>query len=145
MKTKQAILGKIRNFNRYYTKLLGLLDNHLLDSKYSLAEARILYEIHDAGKITASEIMCEMNIDKGYLSKILKDFEQTGLISKHPFEKDRRVTLLSLTNLGKATFDKLNAVSNQQVESLISRLDKDDQKKLTIHMQAIIDLLSPRI
>lgn len=142
MEAKQAVVDQIRSFNRYYTKILGLLDNRLLDSKYSLVEARVLYEIHASGNISASQIMSEIDIDKGYLSKVLKHFEKTGLISKQSSNADGRVSLLSLTATGKIAYSKLNAASNMQVGSLISKLNKDDQQKLTAHMQAIMGLLS---
>lgn len=142
MKIKQAVIEDIRSFNRYYTKLLGLLDNRLLDSQFSLVEARILFEIHAYGEISASQIMSEIDIDKGYLSKVLKHFEKTRLISKRSSEVDGRVTLLSLTAAGKKTYAKLNAASNTQVESLISQLSYYDQQQLTAHMRAIMELLS---
>lgn len=142
MKTDQAVIDDIRIFNRYYTKLLGLLDNRLLDSQYSLLEARILFEIHASGEISASQILSEIDIDKGYLSKVLKQFEKKGLILKQLSEADGRVTLLSLTAVGKKTYAKLNSASNTQVESLISKLSNYDQQKLADHMQAIMKLLS---
>jgi DNA-binding MarR family transcriptional regulator len=73
---------------------------------------------------------------------VLKHFEKKGLVSKHPSDVDGRVTLISLTAKGKTTYDKLNEASNMQVELLISKLNKDDQQKLTTHMQAIMELLS---
>ena len=142
MKIQQAVIEDIRIFNRYYTKLLGLLDNRLLDSQFSLVEARILFEIHASEEISASQIMSEVDIDKGYLSKVLKHFEKTGLISKQLSEADGRVTMLSLTAEGNKTFAKLNSASNTQVESLISPLSNYDQQQLTAHMQAIMELLS---
>jgi DNA-binding MarR family transcriptional regulator len=82
MKDKTKLIQDIREFNRFYTRLIGLLDGHLLDSNYSLAEARILYEIYTGKQISASQIVSTLNMDKGYVSRILKKFEKEGLISK---------------------------------------------------------------
>lgn len=141
MKVKQTTIDSIRAFNRYYTKLLGLLDKHLLNSDYSLVEARILYEIHTNGPLSASQIMSEIDIDKGYLSKVLKQFEKADLISRQLSAEDARITQLSLTRKGTALFHELNTASNKQVEMLISKLTIEEQQQLVGHMQAIRKLL----
>jgi DNA-binding MarR family transcriptional regulator len=144
MKSKQRTIEDIRAFNRYYTGLIGLLNDHLLDSEYSLAEVRILYEINTNQPVSASQIMAEMDIDKGYLSRVIKLFEKNGLISKQVSGEDARVTLVSLTPKGSALFNELNVASNQQIETLISKLTKEEQRTLVGHMQAIRVLLTAR-
>jgi DNA-binding MarR family transcriptional regulator len=144
MKSKQRTIEDIRAFNRYYTGLIGLLNDHLLDSEYSLAEVRILYEINTNQPVSASQIMAEMDIDKGYLSRVIKLFEKNGLISKQVSGEDARVTLVSLTPQGSALFNELNVASNQQIETLISKLTKEEQRTLVGHMQAIRVLLTAR-
>ena len=142
MKSKKRTIEEIRAFNRYYTGLIGLLNDHLLDSEYSLAEVRILYEINTHQPVSASQIMSEMGIDKGYLSRVLKQFEKNGLISKQVWGEDARVTLVSLTAKGETLFSKLNAASDQQIESLITNLTREQQRTLVEHMQAIKGLLT---
>jgi DNA-binding MarR family transcriptional regulator len=142
MKSKQQTIEDIRAFNRYYTGLIGLLNDHLLNSEYSLAEVRILYEINTHQPVSASQIMTEMGIDKGYLSRVLKQFEKSGIISKQVSGEDARVTLVSLTAKGRTLFSKLNAASDQQVETLINKLTKEEQRTLVGHMQAIRVLLT---
>lgn len=142
MKSKQQTIEDIRAFNRYYTGLIGLLNDHLPDSEYSLAEVRILYEINTHQPVSASQIMTEMGIDKGYLSRVLKQFEKSGIISKQVSGEDARVTLVSLTAKGRALFSKLNAASDRQVETLINKLTKEEQRTLVGHMQAIRVLLT---
>ncbi|MDJ1501972.1 MarR family winged helix-turn-helix transcriptional regulator [Xanthocytophaga agilis] len=142
MKDKQHIIDDIRAFNRYYTGLLGLLNNHLLDSDYSLAEARILYEIHSLQPVSASQIMSNIVIDKGYLSRVLKQFEKSGLISKQVSSEDARITLVSLTATGQTLFNKLNASSEEQIATLLNKLTGKEQQQLVGHMQAIRTLLS---
>ncbi|MDJ1467269.1 MarR family winged helix-turn-helix transcriptional regulator [Xanthocytophaga flava] len=142
MKDKQHIIDDIRAFNRYYTGLLGLLNNHLLDSDYSLAEARILYEIHSLQPVSASQIMSNIVIDKGYLSRVLKQFEKSGLISKQVSSEDARITLVSLTATGLTLFNKLNSASEEQIATLLNKLSSKEQQQLVGHMQAIRALLS---
>ena len=144
MKSKQRTIEAIRAFNRYYTGLIGLLNDHLLDSEYSLAEVRILYEINTNQPVSASRIMSEMDIDKGYLSRVMKLFEKNGLISKQVSGEDARVTLVSLTPKGSTLFNELNAASNQQIETLINKLTKEEQRTLIGHMQAIRALLTTK-
>jgi DNA-binding MarR family transcriptional regulator len=145
MSEKQKTLDKIRRFNRYYTKLIGLLDNHLLDSKYSLVEARVLYEIHVGVKISAAQIVLELNIDKGQLSKVLKRLENNELIIKQPSEVDGRVTLVSLTTKGKKIYNELDNASNLQIEAMISTIKKNEQQQLTKHMLAIQKILTTNL
>ncbi|SHM61926.1 DNA-binding transcriptional regulator, MarR family [Chitinophaga jiangningensis] len=138
----KTVIDKFRDFNRYYTRILGLLDDHLLNSPYSLVEARILYEIHQQGPVSASQILSEVNMDKGYLSKVLKQFAKSRLISKQRSGEDARVSLISLTAKGLKSFHALNAASHEQIEQLISNLNKQQQHQLIAHMEGIRKLLS---
>lgn len=142
MKNKQRTIEEIRAFNRYYTGLIGLLNDHLLNSEYSLAEVRILYEISTHQPVSASQIMLEMGIDKGYLSRVLKQLEKDHLISKQVSGEDARVTLVSLTAKGKTLFSDLNAASDRQIGELIDNLTREEQRTLVEHMQAIQALLT---
>ncbi|UYQ91767.1 MarR family winged helix-turn-helix transcriptional regulator [Chitinophaga horti] len=142
MSDKKHIIEEIRAFNRYYTGLIGLLDDHLLNSNYSLVEARILYEIQAHQPVSASRITSEADIDKGYLSRVLKRFEKEKLITKHISSEDARVSLLSLSRKGSQLFDELNDASNRQVASLIDGLPKAKQQKLVGHMNAIKAMLA---
>jgi len=141
-KTPPGTISEIRAFNRFYTDLIGLLDKHLLNSDYSLAEARILYEVHNGHSVQASQIMTAMQIDKSYLSRLLKKLEKEGLISKTASENDARANLLSLTTLGQNLFDTLNRASDEQIDVLINRLPEQQQQKLVDHMQSIRKILN---
>jgi len=141
-KTPPGTISEIRAFNRFYTDLIGLLDKHLLNSDYSLAEARILYEVHNGHPVQASQIMTAMQIDKSYLSRLLKKLEKEGLISKTASENDARANLLSLTTLGQNLFDTLNRASDEQIDVLINRLPEQQQQKLVDHMQSIRKILN---
>jgi DNA-binding MarR family transcriptional regulator len=137
----QKQIQEIRIFNRFYTDLIGLLDNHLLNSDYSLAEARILYEIYIGKEISASTIITKLNIDKGYLSRILKKFDKKGLIAKTVWNDDARVSLISLTGKGVKVFNSLNDASNQQIDSLIGSFPEQQLNDLVQHMNAIMAIL----
>ena len=138
--TNQQVL-EIRSFNRFYTDLLGLLDSHLLDSPYSLAEGRILFEIASRGECRASDIIETLSIDKGYLSRILKKFEKEGLIERKASENDKRASLLSLSQSGMKVFKELDSASNQQIEKIIARLGQPELEALVGSMTQILQIL----
>ena len=95
MLTKQIAIQNIRAFNRFYTDVIGLLDKHLLNSAYSLAEVRVIYEISIGKSIQASQIMSAMRIDKSYLSRILKKLERDEIIAKSLSVQDARAMSIS--------------------------------------------------
>src|SRR5215813_279177 len=90
-------VAAMRSFNRFYTKQIGVLQEGLLDSPGSLTESRVLYELAHRERPTATELGAELGLDAAYLSRILRKFEQQGLIEKLPSESDGRQTLLNLT------------------------------------------------
>lgn len=138
--SKKAI-QEIRSFNRFYTDLIGLLNKHLLDSDYSLSEVRIMYEIHIAGEAQASQIMGEMDIDKSYLSRILKKLERDGVIVRKASEQDGRAVVVSLTEKGERLFMELTKATEEQVGGLIVHLSEKERDELVGHMQAIRRIL----
>ena len=136
------MVGQIRAFNRFYTDLIGLLDKHLLNSNYSLAEVRILFEINIGQPIQASQIMEAMHIDKSYLSRLVKKLEKEELVVKEPSQQDARAYLLSLTIKGQELFDKLNLASDKQIHTLINSLPTWQQQELVSHMTSITNILN---
>ena len=138
---KLTSIRKIRAFNRYYTDLIGLLDKHLLNSAWSLAEARILFEVHTAGSIQASHIMQVMHIDRGYLSRLLQKLENSKLIARHPSKQDARAFMITLTEKGTREFQQLNKASDDQISQLITPLSESHRQELVAHMKAIMEIL----
>lgn len=134
----------IRSFNRFYTNILGLLEKHLLHSKYTLVEVRILFEIHKNEKTTASDLINTLHIDKGYLSRILKKMNENDLVKKINSKKDRRQAYLELTKLGFDEFQKRNQAANAQISSITNTLQKDELSELVSHMNSIKKILSKR-
>lgn len=139
---KETEVVAIRKFNRYYTNLLGLLDQHILESDYSLAETRVLYEIEKAESISMRKISEILTMDEGYLSRILKKLEKMGLIRRVKSTEDGRVYLLSLTERGQAQILEMNDRSNQQIKGLLAPLSPAQRVKLVKNMQNIESILS---
>src|ERR1700676_370624 len=83
-------ISAVRAFNRFYTRKLGVLDQQLLKSPFSLSEARVLYELANRDNVAAKEIGIELGLDPGYLSRIIQNFDETGLITRKPLPSDRR-------------------------------------------------------
>ena len=138
---QQATITEIRAFNRYYTSILGLLDRHILNSDYSLPEARILYELSQREGVQASGIIESLGIDKGYLSRMLDQFATKKLIVRRRSEADGRLMHIYLTEKGRAAFEKLNQASDEQLKSLLSGLSAADGEELSRHMTAITTIL----
>jgi DNA-binding MarR family transcriptional regulator/N-acetylglutamate synthase-like GNAT family acetyltransferase len=134
----------VRGFNRFYTRQIGVLNEHLLKSSFSLAEARIIYELAQHEKATATELGSELGMDAGYLSRMLGDFKKRDLIARKPSDADGRQSLIWLTEKGQEAFAQLNAQSHNQIESLIGRLSPPDQRRLVEAMRTIEELLGVR-
>lgn len=141
------ITEQIRDFNRFYTNILGLLNSHILDSSYTLTEVRILLEIKNTIDCTANALISKLSVDRGYMSRIIKRFESKGLIIKENSTADNRINFLKLTENGKEILFQLESKSNEQVQGLIQHLSESDQRKLVNSMKYIkttlLDGLSP--
>jgi len=131
----------VRRFNRFYTRQIGLLDRKLLRTPYSLAEARVIYELAHAGKITPTLLYHQLDLDPGYLSRILASLKRADLIASETSKDDRRETLLTLTNKGQVTFAVLNSRSQQQIQGMLDRLTEENQIRLIDAMKSIESLL----
>jgi len=139
---EKLIIKDMREFNRYYTNLIGLLDQGYLDTQYTLTEARILFEISSRDKIDVSEIIDALLIDKGYLSRVLKKLEKNDLVTKSKTGKDARTSQVSLTKRGRDEVGMLNALADKNLEDLLTGLSTTDLKQLAQHMNSIIKILS---
>ena len=127
----------IRNFNRFYTHQLGLLDKGLLGSPYSLTEARVLFELAHRDNANASEIARELRLDFGYLSRLLKRFESAKLLKRIRSPSDARQSSLALTKKGRDTFGELDRSARKQVSALIKPLASDQRSALLAAMRTV--------
>lgn len=142
MTQKQNPIEEIRSFNRFYTSIIGVLDKHIVESRYSLSEARILFEINHSGPCTAREIKNTIKMDEGYLSRIIEKFVNRGIIKRSKSKEDARVYILSLTSKGHQIFASLNSASENEIKKLISTITKKQLGELVKGMQSIREILS---
>jgi DNA-binding MarR family transcriptional regulator len=141
MGTAQDRVDSVRRFNRFYTRQIGLLGDGYLDSPFTLAEVRVLYELAHRDAPTAAEIGKALALDAGYLSRMLSSFRKRGFLARKASEKDARQSHLSLTKKGRAAFRALEAKSAAGVSKLIGRLSSAQQNRLTGAMGTIESLL----
>jgi DNA-binding MarR family transcriptional regulator/N-acetylglutamate synthase-like GNAT family acetyltransferase len=134
-------VAAVRRFNRFYTRQIGVLRRNYLDSPYSLGEMRVLYELAHGGARTASEIGRALDVDAGYLSRVLRNFEKRGLIARRPSEKDARQSHLTLTARGRKVYAPFEKRSQENVGRMIGRLGADEQTRLVAAMTTIESLL----
>jgi DNA-binding MarR family transcriptional regulator/GNAT superfamily N-acetyltransferase len=134
-------IDDIRAFNRFYTRQIGLLDEHFNDSPLSLPEARVLYEIDARGHTTARELLKALRMDRGYLSRMLARFAAAGLTAASPNLTDRRSSHIALTTDGDIIAERLNRKSNDAVATLIGPLDAGQRARLVDAMRTIRTVL----
>jgi DNA-binding MarR family transcriptional regulator/GNAT superfamily N-acetyltransferase len=136
-------IDRIRGFNRLYTRQLGLLDQGLLGSEFTLTEARVLYELANHGETTATEIARELGIDLGYLSRLIKKFGRRRFIKRTRSPADARQSRLQLTGKGRTAFDPLDRDARSQIAAMIGPMAPDQRLELLGAMQSIRRLLQP--
>jgi DNA-binding MarR family transcriptional regulator/GNAT superfamily N-acetyltransferase len=141
--TKDPV-ARVRDFNRFYTGRLGVLEETLLRSPFSLTEARVIYELAQREGVTATDLGAELKLDAGYLSRILRGFHERGLIEKRASPDDRRRNLLTLTAAGREAFARLDAASADQVGQLLVSLSPPERERLVGAMDEIQELLGSR-
>src|SRR4029077_15165766 len=122
-------VAAIRAFNRFYTRKIGVVDE-VASSPFSLAEARVLYELARCEQSTATDIRKELGLDAGYMSRILHDFERRRLVRRQQSETDERQKFLSLTVRGRRAFAPLDERSNRDVAAMLEELSPTERKQL---------------
>ncbi|MEK3741433.1 MarR family winged helix-turn-helix transcriptional regulator [Brevibacillus sp. FSL K6-0770] len=138
---KQSI-SDIRQFNRFYTKILGLFNDQILETNYTLTEARVLFEISERTECIANNLVQELRIDRSYMSRILRKFEREELIEKKTPLTDSRKTFLSLTQKGREILDNIHSQSDEQIEQLLDGLTDRDVNEICKAMALIQEKLS---
>lgn len=138
-----AHVDALRAFNRFYTRKIGTLKEGLLDSAYSLTEVRVLYELAHRAAPTASELCADLGLDAGYLSRMLRRFEKSGLIQRETVAADTRRSHLRLTGRGAKTFSDLNQRSTTEMSALIEHLEGPDRSRLIENLHTARALLAP--
>jgi len=136
-------IAAVRRFSRFYTRQLGLLQESLVDTRFSLAQARVLYELAHRDKVTASELAADLDLDHGYLSRILRRFSDDGLLRKVRPPGDVRQSLIAITAKGRKAFAPLNRNSHDQVAGLLGKLGAAEQARVIAAMATVETLLQP--
>ena len=131
------ITNHIRSFNRFYTNILGLIDQNILESEYSLTEARILFEIDELGHCTANTLSSRLSIDKSYMSRIIRKFDKNNLITKKVSSEDSRANFISLTDRGAETIHELIEKSNEQITQMLEALETKNCEEICGAMDTI--------
>src|SRR5260370_15132994 len=135
-------IGAIRGFSRFYTRKLGIIEPKLLDSPWTLQEARIIYEIAER-RCTATDLVRALGLDAGFMSRTLQALQRRQIIARKPSRTDRRATELALTARGRAAFADLDSRSRGVVATLLDRLDASQRTAVVNAMTTIDQTLEP--
>jgi DNA-binding MarR family transcriptional regulator/GNAT superfamily N-acetyltransferase len=136
-------IAAVRGFSRFYTRKLGIIEPKLLDSPWTLQEARIIYEIADRQSCTATDLVRALGLDAGFLSRTLQALQRRQIVARKPSNTDRRVTELALTAKGRAAFADLDGRSHGAVATLLGKLDAGERAAIVNAMTAIEQRLEP--
>jgi len=137
-------VSAIRAFNRFYTRKIGVLDG-MASSPFSLAGARVLYELAHRQQTTATDICKELELDAGYMSRILRDFQRRKLVRREQSKADERERFLSLTTQGQKAFAPLDERSNQNIAAMLEKLSLAERKRLVEAVRLVGRLLGDRV
>jgi DNA-binding MarR family transcriptional regulator/GNAT superfamily N-acetyltransferase len=136
-------IEEVRQFNRFYTKQIGLLDEHLANSRFTLAEARVLYELARQSPRTAADLSRELGMDKAHLSRLLGRLRADGLVATETSPLHAKHQLLSLTEKGQAEFRLLEGRTISEIETLLAPLDSPARDRLLGSMRTVRRVLGP--
>jgi DNA-binding MarR family transcriptional regulator/GNAT superfamily N-acetyltransferase len=136
------VVDDVRGFNRFYTRVLGLLRPDLAGSAFGLTEARVLFELAHRDNVAVSELRRDLDLDAGYLSRILSGFTASGLAAKEKSDADGRRQVVRLTDEGRRTFDELDRLQAGAIDTLLARLDDGQRTRLVGAMGEIHRMLS---
>ena len=134
-------ISEIRKFNRFYTVNMGFLNSEYLDSTYSIVETRILFEIKIHQTCIQNDIVKTLHIDKSYLSRIVQRLCTKGVVKKIKSDDDKRMTKITLTEMGNAETERLIQLTNQQIKEQLVGLSPDECNKLCTALNTIISIL----
>jgi DNA-binding MarR family transcriptional regulator/GNAT superfamily N-acetyltransferase len=136
-------VAAVRRFSRFYTRKFGIIEPKLLDSRWMLQEARIIYEIAERQSCTATDLVRALGLDAGYLSRTLQSLQRRQVVARKPSKADRRVTELALTAKGRAAFAELDSRSRGEVAGLLGKLDTAERAAVVNAMNTIEQALEP--
>jgi DNA-binding MarR family transcriptional regulator/N-acetylglutamate synthase-like GNAT family acetyltransferase len=139
-----SLVEQVRSFNRFYTREIGLLAEHLPQSELTLAEARVLYELAESGEQTAADIVRSLRMDKAHVSRIVARFRDAGLLESRVSPEHGKQRLLTLTAAGKRVFKRLNDGTESQIKALLAPLTTENRQRLAKDMREIQAVLQAK-
>ena len=122
MDNRKETIDQIREFNRFYTVLLGFLNRNYLNTEYSVTETRILFELKQNRQMMANDLTDILHLDKSYISRLMRNFRQKGIITREISNVDRRNLIIELTPKGEKVVDSLVSITNREISKLIQNL-----------------------
>ena len=137
--SQESLITTIRSFNRFYTVMLGFLNQKYLGTKYSVTETRILFEIRSSDKVLAKDLCSKLKLDKSYVSRILAKFEKQKLIIRKTASNDKRQNPIALTKFSLEQVTQLIERTNQDIYRLICNFDEESSKKIADALCFIMD------
>ena len=137
-------IDAIRHFNRFYTRRIGALQPQYLSSPYSLPQARVLYELGQRGECTASELGTDLDLDLGYLSRLVQGLKRNGLVLGEAAKEDARRVRLTLTTKGRKAYQQLDARSRDEVGAMLAKMGATEQTRLVDALQAVEGVLDSK-
>ncbi len=144
MEQHNKTVSEIRKFNRFYTVNMGFLDSEYLNTQYSIAETRILFEIKRHGTCVQSDIVKTLHIDKSYLSRLMSRFYKNELIKKEKSGEDKRTTCIALTKKGLSETERLINAANRQILEKIQDLNSEECNELCNALNTVISILGKK-
>lgn len=135
-------VAAVRRFTRFYTRQVELLNERFLQSRFSLSEGRILYELGHRDEPTASDLVRDLGVDAGYLSRVIKRFEADGLVIRTESREDRRQNVIALTVAGRTAVTQLDEASREQFTRLLESLSDKERQRLTRAMSTVEQTLT---
>lgn len=142
MEKRKETIYQIREFNRFYTVLLGFLNRNYLNSGYSVTETRILFELKQNGQMRANDLTEILHLDKSYISRLIRNFGQKEMITREASKADKRNLIIKLTPKGEKETDRLIRITNQEILKLIENFTPVTCEDLCKSMKRIIDIFS---
>lgn len=134
--------SEIRVFNRYYARLLGVFSERALDTAYTMPQARVIGEIYRNPGISANQIAGYLEMDRSYLSRMLRKMETEGIIERRPSTESQKIKCLYLTKAGNVQADLLEQRSDERIQHQLNALSKQDIQLLIRDMQEIKEILT---
>src|SRR5262245_16047136 len=136
-KVAEPLVDAVRRFNRFYTKRIGVLEEGMVRTAFSLQEARVLYELGGSEGLGAGELAARLSLYAGYLSRLVAKLESQKLVTRRQGAKDRRRSLVALTAPGRKAFRKLDEGSRKDIQALLAPLPADERARLLTAMNGI--------